>query len=895
MFEIRDIKYLEKELNTSLEDGLSQEVALEKLKLEGKNSLPEKKKKPLIIKFLLQFCNPMIFVLIGAAIISLCLKEWADAIIILVVIFLNSIVGTIQESKAEKALDALKKLSSPQCIVKRNGKLSEIKAEDLVTGDLVILEEGNIVPADIRLTKSINLKIDESSLTGESVPVEKDANIVLSNSVPIADKVNMAYMSTPISYGRGEGIVVAKGAKTEIGKIANMLSNNEAEKTPLQKRLAELSKILGIICVVVCVLMLIIGLLHNIPAFKNWESFNPVFSELLVMSISVAVAAIPEGLPAVVTIVLAMGVTRMVKVNTIVRKLPSVETLGAVSVICTDKTGTLTQNRMTVKKVCVNNITYNVNDIKGNDDAKFLAKGMMLCSNASIKGTRFGDPTELALLDYAKIFGLEKEQVEKDSEPRIDELPFDSIRKLMSTQHKVNDKYVVYTKGALDSILKKVTRISINGIVRKISNQDIKNINESASKMAKEAYRVLAFAYHESSKINEDDLIFVGLVGMIDPPRLEAKDAVYKLKQAGVKTAMITGDHKDTAFAIAKEIGIANNIEECLSGDEINKLSADELKEKVSNVSVFARVSPQNKVDIVKAYKANDNIVAMTGDGVNDAPSLKAADIGVAMGITGTDVAKNSADMVLTDDNFASIEKAVEEGRGIYANIKKSILFLLSSNFGEVMTMFFAVLIGFPMPLLAIHILWVNLISDSLPALALGRDDIDPDNMKQKPRKASESLFANGGFVFTIFYGFVIFFMTMCAFLINPISEMFELSQSFSWKHLMQALSDEEILRHSQTFAFTTLGMSQLFHMLGMSNIKKSVFNLFKSKNWMFIVALAIGILLQVLVTEIPILSDFFKTTRLSWHEWLWLLALSSIPLIIHEILVPFFKRKNLM
>ena len=552
------------------------------------------------------------------------------------------------------------------------------------------------------------MKIDESSLTGESVPVEKDANIVLSNSVPIADKVNMAYMSTPISYGRGEGIVVAKGAKTEIGKIANMLSNNEAEKTPLQKRLAELSKILGIICVVVCVLMLIIGLLHNIPAFKNWESFNPVFSELLVMSISVAVAAIPEGLPAVVTIVLAMGVTRMVKVNTIVRKLPSVETVGAVSVICTDKTGTLTQNRMTVKKVCVNNITYNVNDIKGNDDAKFLAKGMMLCSNASIKGTRFGDPTELALLDYAKIFGLEKEQVEKDSEPRIDELPFDSIRKLMSTQHKVNDKYVVYTKGALDSILKKVTRISINGIVRKISNQDIKNINESASKMAKEAYRVLAFAYHESSKINEDDLIFVGLVGMIDPPRLEAKDAVYKLKQAGVKTAMITGDHKDTAFAIAKEIGIANNIEECLSGDEINKLSADELKEKVSSVSVFARVSPQNKVDIVKAYKANDNIVAMTGDGVNDAPSLKAADIGVAMGITGTDVAKNSADMVLTDDNFASIEKAVEEGRGIYANIKKSILFLLSSNFGEVMTMFFAVLIGFPMPLLAIHILYLH-------------------------------------------------------------------------------------------------------------------------------------------------------------------------------------------
>ena len=874
MFEIRDIKYLEKELNTSLEDGLSQEVALEKLKLEGKNSLPEKKKKPLIIKFLLQFCNPMIFVLIGAAIISLCLKEWADAIIILVVIFLNSIVGTIQESKAEKALDALKKLSSPQCIVKRNGKLSEIKAEDLVTGDLVILEEGNIVPADIRLTKSINLKIDESSLTGESVPVEKDANIVLSNSVPIADKVNMAYMSTPISYGRGEGIVVAKGAKTEIGKIANMLSNNEAEKTPLQKRLAELSKILGIICVVVCVLMLIIGLLHNIPAFKNWESFNPVFSELLVMSISVAVAAIPEGLPAVVTIVLAMGVTRMVKVNTIVRKLPSVETLGAVSVICTDKTGTLTQNRMTVKKVCVNNITYNVNDIKGNDDAKFLAKGMMLCSNASIKGTRFGDPTELALLDYAKIFGLEKEQVEKDSEPRIDELPFDSIRKLMSTQHKVNDKYVVYTKGALDSILKKVTRISINGIVRKISNQDIKNINESASKMAKEAYRVLAFAYHESSKINEDDLIFVGLVGMIDPPRLEAKDAVYKLKQAGVKTAMITGDHKDTAFAIAKEIGIANNIEECLSGDEINKLSADELKEKVSSVSVFARVSPQNKVDIVKAYKANDNIVAMTGDGVNDAPSLKAADIGVAMGITGTDVAKGAADMVLTDDNFTTIVKAVEEGRNIFNNIKKSIFFLLSCNLGEIVALFFAILLNWPAPLLPIHILWVNLITDSFPALSLGVDPGDKGVMDLPPRNPKESLFAGRMGILLIINGILIGATTLFAFVLG--------------EYLYP-----DSLRHAQTMAFVVLSVSQLFYSLAMRNETKSLFQVGVFKNKWLIASLIFGIAIQFAIITIPFTANIFKVYSLSFKDWGIVILISLIPFVINEIVKIFFRTNN--
>ena len=877
-------------LKTDRRSGITKEQVIERRQKYGGNKLEDKPKETMFIKFIKQFNDFMIIILILASIVSAGISyiqgenDYIDSIIIIAIVILNAIMGVVQESKAEKSIEALKEMTPPKAKVIRNNITIEINAEELVPGDLIILEAGNYVPADCRLIESHNLKIEESSLTGETEAILKDSDMICKKDIPLGDMLNMAFMSSIVVNGHAKAVVTETGMNTRVGKIANMIIQDEAPETPIQKKLSQVGKILGIVCLAICLIIFVIGLIKNI---------DPM--EMFMTSVGLAVAAIPEGLPAVVTIVLAMGVTRMVKVNTIVRKLPSVETLGAVSVICTDKTGTLTQNRMTVKKVCVNNITYNVNDIKGNDDAKFLAKGMMLCSNASIKGTRFGDPTELALLDYAKIFGLEKEQVEKDSEPRIDELPFDSIRKLMSTQHNVNDKYVVYTKGALDSILKKVTRISINGIVRKISNQDIKNINESASKMAKEAYRVLAFAYHESSKINEDDLIFVGLVGMIDPPRLEAKDAVYKLKQAGVKTAMITGDHKDTAFAIAKEIGIANNIEECLSGDEINKLSADELKEKVSSVSVFARVSPQNKVDIVKAYKANDNIVAMTGDGVNDAPSLKAADIGVAMGITGTDVAKNSADMVLTDDNFASIEKAVEEGRGIYANIKKSILFLLSSNFGEVMTMFFAVLIGFPMPLLAIHILWVNLISDSLPALALGRDDIDPDNMKQKPRKASESLFANGGFVFTIFYGFVIFFMTMCAFLINPISEMFELSQSFSWKHLMQALSDEEILRHSQTFAFTTLGMSQLFHMLGMSNIKKSVFNLFKSKNWMFIVALAIGILLQVLVTEIPILSDFFKTTRLSWYEWLWLLALSSIPLIIHEILVPFFKRKNLM
>lgn len=701
-------------------------------------------------------------------------------------------------------------------------------------------------------------------------------------------------MSTPVSYGRGEGIVVARGNQTEIGKIASMLSDTKDEKTPLQKRLTELSKVLGIVCIVVCVLMLVIGLLHNLNAFGSWTTLGPVFSELLVMAISVAVAAIPEGLPAVVTIVLAMGVTKMVKVNTIVRRLPSVETLGAVSVVCTDKTGTLTQNRMTVKKVYIDGVTSDSSKVT-KDKIGFLAKGMMLCSNASIKDQRYGDPTEIALLDYARLYEIEKEQLEATAEPRIDELPFDSVRKMMSTQHRVGSKKIIYTKGALDSILKYTDRIEENGKTRPLTESDRTKIERAASQMAREAYRVLAFAYHEADKIDEKNLIYVGMVGMIDPPRPEAKDAVAKFKDAGIRTVMITGDHKDTALAIARELGIAKQETECLSGDEISIMSQEQLNARCADVSVYARVSPENKVAIVKAYKANNNIVAMTGDGVNDAPSLKTADIGIAMGITGTDVAKNSADMILTDDNFASIEKAVEEGRGIYANIKKSILFLLSSNFGEVITMFMAVLVGFPMPLLAIHILWVNLISDSLPALALGRDDKDPDNMKQKPRSASESLFAHGGFHFTIFYGFIIFLITMAAFLINPVSEMFTLSQSFSWNHLLQALSDEEILRHSQTFAFTTLGMSQLFHMLGMTNIKKSVFHLAKSRNWMLLVALAFGFLLQVLVTEVPFLSEFFKTTRLHWYEWLWLLALSAFPLLVHEILVPFFRKKELM
>lgn len=893
MYETFSSLKLEEELNTSIENGISTLEAEKRLKENGENVITSGKKKNIFLKFLLQFKDPMIYVLLFAGVISFALKEWADGAIVLFVIILNAVVGTIQEARAEKALEALKKMASPTCVVKREGKLIEIEASKVVVGDLVVLEEGRIVPADIRLIKSFNIKCDESSLTGESVPVEKRSDIVFDSPQGVADRSNIVHMSTTISFGRGEGVVVATGMNSEIGKIAKMLSATKENKTPLQKKLASLSKILGIVCVVVCILMYIVGLLH--AAFgPNRVPLNKAALDLLITAISVAVAAIPEGLPAVVTIVLAMGVSRMVKVNTIVKKLPSVETLGAVTVICSDKTGTLTQNKMTVKKVFVNNKSYE-SDSCNREEVELLAQGMMLCSNASIKDERYGDPTELALLDFAKTFDFEKEYLEENGFKRLDELPFDSTRKMMSTRNEYKGEVINFTKGALDSILKYTEEILIDGKIRKITRDDIDYINKKSSEYAKDAYRVLALAMSKQNTLKEEHLIFIGMVGMIDPERPEAKEAVAKLKSAGIRTVMITGDHKDTALAIATNLGIAEKGEECISGEELDRLNEQELREKVKTISIYARVSPENKVSIVKALRAQGNIVAMTGDGVNDAPSLKTADIGIAMGITGTDVAKEAADMTLTDDNFASIEKAVEEGRGIYANIKKAVYFLLSSNFGEVMTMFFAILIGLPNPLLAIHILWVNLISDSLPALALGRDDKDKDIMKFPPRDTKEGLFAHGGLWFCVFYGFIIFLITLIAFLINP---MIELNApgglGFTWNTLQSYLSDPIKLDKCQTFAFTTLGISQMFHMLGMSNIKKSVVHVFSGKNWMFIVAFVFGLALQVLITEIPFITDFFQTTRLAWYEWLWLLALSSFPLIMHEILVPVFKKTKL-
>ncbi|MBR5996666.1 MAG: HAD-IC family P-type ATPase, partial [Bacilli bacterium] len=755
MFETKSAKEVLQQLDSNVEQGLSSQEAGERLIKYGPNKLPEKKKTPLFLVFLSQFNDPMIFILLAAALLSVAISifnsvrngeafDFADPIIILGVCVLNAIIGTVQENKAEKSLEALKKMSSPTCVVRRDGKLIELKAEELVIGDIVILEEGRTVPADLRLTEAINLKTDESSLTGESLPVEKDANIVFTDEVGVGDRVNMVYMSTPVVYGRGEGVVVRTGIDTETGKIAKLLSEGEDDTTPLQKQLAKLSKFLGILTIAIVVLIFGVQLIDLAKSGGGAKGWLDGIVENFMFAISLAVAAVPEGLPAVVTIVLALGVQKMVKANTIVRKLPSVETLGAVSVVCSDKTGTLTQNKMTVVRAYLNEQLVGGEEIF-TDDYKFLSMGLSLCSNASVDEGLYGDPTEIALVEYANKMNQHKGDLEKVA-PRINEYPFDSVRKMMSTQHEYEGKKIIFTKGAIDSILKVADRISINGEVRKLTEKDKENIMKASDAMAVDALRVLGLAYTYADELKEENLVFVGLVGMIDPPRPECKNAVSIFKKAGITTIMITGDHKTTALAIAKELGIADENGEALSGEEIDALTPEQLQEKVKTVHVFARVSPENKVQIVTAIRNNGNIAAMTGDGVNDAPSLKQADIGIAMGITGTDVAKGAADMVLTDDNFASIEKAVEEGRGIYTNIKKTVLFLLSTNIAEVLAMFaivimslFLVANNLPTPLLAIHILWVNLITDSLPAVALGADEKESGIMDDKPRNPKES------------------------------------------------------------------------------------------------------------------------------------------------------------
>lgn len=849
-----------KQLGTDKKTGLGKEEVARRQQKYGKNKLKDKPKESIGIKFIKQFNDFMIIILIIAAIISAIISnlqgenDYIDSIIIIGIVVLNAFMGVIQEAKAEKSIEALQEMTPPKAKVIREGKNQEIKAEDLVPGDIIILEAGNYVPADSRILESFNLKIEESSLTGETEPVKKDADKICKEKIPVGDRNNMAYMSSIIVNGNGKAVVTETGMGTMVGKIAHMMMKEEAPETPIQKKLEQVGKILGIVCLIICFLIFVIGIIKKVA---------PI--EMFMTSVGLAVAAIPEGLPAMVTIMLSIGVTKMAKKNSIIRKLPAVETLGNSSVVCSDKTGTLTQNKMKVVEIISqnNNLAIELSSMCNNCDVvqengKIVAKG---------------DPTEVALVNEGIEKGINKNELCSKMQ-RINEIPFDSERKMMTTIHKIGNYYRVITKGAPEVILNRCQKqIKCNsGQTNVIQKANIKRENEM---MAQKALRVIAVAYKDldllpqkiESNTIENNLTFVGLIGMIDPPREGVKEAVKTCKRAGIKTVMITGDHIITATAIAKQLNILENKDKSMTGQELDQLSQKELEKRIQEYSVFARVTPEHKVRIVKAWQKTGAVVAMTGDGVNDSPALKNADIGIAMGKNGTDVAKNAADMVLADDNFVTIVEAVKQGRNIYDNIRKGIHFLISTNIGEIVTILIGLLLGLKSPLLAIQLLWINLVTDSLPAIALGLEPAEKDIMKRKPISKKKGIFADGLWNKIILEGIMIGMLTLLAFNIGNKYYGLEIGR---------------------TMTFISMGLLELIHSFNIKS-EKSIFKTKILENKYLIGSFIIGTIIQVAVVLTPTLAEIFKLAPLNQTQWIITIIISILPIPIME----FQKKRN--
>ncbi len=863
-------------------EGLSSAEANKRFEKYGPNKLKEGKKPTLLQRFLAQLKDPMLIILLIAAGVSALTgmlsgeNEWAEVIIILIVVLLNAILGVIQESKAEAAIEALQTMTAATCKVIRDGKQIALHSDELVPGDIVVLEAGDAVPADGRIIENASLKIEEAALTGESVPVNKmiDALYLTDSSadVPLGDRKNMCYMGSTVVYGRGKAVITETGMDTEMGKIAGALAATKEEETPLQRKLDELGKLLSKMVLGICIFIFAFNLFMARGELAVPEHTISVILETFMVAVSLAVAAIPEGLATVVTVVLSIGVTKMSQRNAVIRRLTAVETLGCTQVICSDKTGTLTQNKMTV----VDHI----------GDTNAVATAMALCSDAELneEDQAQGEPTECALVNFANSIGLKKHELEKAT-PRVDEAPFDSGRKMMSTVHDIGGSFVQYTKGAPDVVLSLCTHYSEDGEIKPMSEEKRAEIIAANKAMADKALRVLAAAKRDWSEkptdntpeFLEKELVFLGLTGMIDPVRPEVKAAIEECRSAGIRAVMITGDHKDTAVAIAKELGIITDASQAITGEELDKISDDEILDAVKKYGVYARVQPEHKTRIVTAWKANDAITAMTGDGVNDAPSIKSADIGVGMGITGTDVTKNVADMVLADDNFATIVSAVGEGRRIYDNIRKAIQFLLASNMSEVLGVFSATLMGFTL-LKPVHLLFINLVTDCFPALALGMEEAEPDTMNRPPRNSKEGIFAGGLFGDIIYQGILVTVLTVLSYIIG---------NSFEVGHLAMPVGVSE---HGMTMAFLTMSMCEIFHSFNLRSQRKSIFSL-KTHNKILWLAMIGSLLLTTAVLEVPFIANAFGFTPVGLVEYGIAMGLAIIVIPIVEI-VKFFQRK---